>query len=124
MEAAHDPALPLRSRLTALARAYLTFATENAELLALMYARKHEPGAAEQMAAAVDRTVGAFERVIADAQRQGEIIEGDPEQLTLFTGATLHGLAAMTVGGMLDETAVLAMTEDLVRVLLHGLTPR
>jgi hypothetical protein len=30
----------------------------------------------------------------------------------------------MTVGGMLDETAVLAMTDDLIRVLLHGLTPR
>ncbi|MFD5258499.1 TetR/AcrR family transcriptional regulator [Streptomyces bobili] len=124
MDAAHDPALPLQPRLTALARGYLTFATENAELLALMYARKHEPEAAEQMAAAVDRTVGAFERVIADAQRHGEIIEGDPEQLTLFTGAALHGLAALTAGGMLDETAVLAMTDDLIRVLLHGLTPR
>ncbi|MEV5492330.1 TetR/AcrR family transcriptional regulator [Streptomyces bobili] len=124
MEAAHDPALPLQPRLAALARGYLTFATENAELLALMYARKHEPEAAEQMAAAVDRTVGAFERVIADAQRHGEIIEGDPAQLTLFTGAALQGLAALTVGGMLDETAVLAMTDDLIRVLLHGLTPR
>ncbi|USQ82408.1 TetR/AcrR family transcriptional regulator [Streptomyces phaeoluteigriseus] len=124
MDTAHDPALPLQPRLTALARAYLTFATENAELLALMYARKHDPEATEQMAAGVDRTVGAFERVIADAQRQGEVIEGDPQQLTLFAGAALHGLATMTAGGMLDETAVLAMTDDLVHVLLHGLTPR
>ncbi|MFD5266596.1 TetR/AcrR family transcriptional regulator [Streptomyces sp. NPDC058335] len=124
LDAAHDPTLPLQPRLTALARAYLTFATENAELLALMYARKHEPEATEQMAAGVDRTVGAFERVIADAQRQGEVIEGDPQQLTLFAGAALHGLAALTAGGMLDATAVLAMTDDLVHVLLHGLTPR
>ncbi|MGX1271250.1 AcrR family transcriptional regulator [Streptomyces phaeoluteigriseus] len=124
LDAAHDPALPLQPRLTALARAYLTFATENAELLALMYARKHESEVAEQMAAGVDRTVGALERVIAEAQRHGEIIEGDPEQLTLFTGAALHGMATLAAGGTLDGTTVLAMTDDLVRVLLHGLTPR
>lgn len=124
LDATDDPALPLQPRLTALARVYLGFATENAELLALMYARKHEPEAAEQMAAGVDRTVGSFERVIADAQRRGEIIETDPERLTLCTGAALHGIAAFAAGGMLDATAALGMTEDLIHHLLHGLKPR
>ncbi|MEE1927319.1 TetR/AcrR family transcriptional regulator [Streptomyces sp. TRM 70351] len=124
LETADEPALPLQPRLTALSRAYLAFATQNPELLALMYARKHEPEAAEQMAAGVDRTVGSFERVIADAQRRGEIIEADPERLTLFTGAALHGIASFTAGGMLDATAALGMTEDLIHHLLHGLRPR
>ncbi|MFP8907240.1 TetR/AcrR family transcriptional regulator [Streptomyces atacamensis] len=124
LEGADDPALPLQPRLTALARAYLAFAAGNAELLALMYARKHEPGAAEQMAAGVDRTVGFFERVIADAQRRGEIVEADPERLTLFTGAALHGIAGFTAGGMLDPAEALGMTDDLVHHLLHGLRPR
>ncbi|MEV0218025.1 TetR/AcrR family transcriptional regulator [Streptomyces sp. NPDC050704] len=124
LAAAYDPALPLQPRLTALARAYLAFATENAELLALMYARKHEPEAAEQMAAGVDRSVGSLGRVIADAQRHGEVVEGDPERLTLFMGATLHGIAALTAGGLLDADEAFGMTEDLIHHLLHGLKPR
>jgi hypothetical protein len=59
-----------------------------------MYARKHDPDASEQMASAVNRTVGTLERVLADAQRRGEIIDGDPEALNLVTCATLHGVAA------------------------------
>ncbi|MDH6628382.1 AcrR family transcriptional regulator [Streptomyces sp. LBL] len=124
LDAADDPASSLEPRLTALARAYLGFATANTELLELMYTRKHEPGATEQMAAGVDRTVGTLERVIADAQRRGEIVEDDPERLTLIVGATLHGLASFTANSMLDAATALGMTDDLIRHLLHGLTPR
>ncbi|MFI6007937.1 TetR/AcrR family transcriptional regulator [Streptomyces sp. NPDC051243] len=121
---ADDPALPLERRLTALARAYLGFAVDNAELLELMYARKHDPDASEQMAAAVERTVGSMERVLADAQKRGEIIEGDPEELNLVTGAALHGMAAFIAGGWLTPEAALAGVEGLVHHLLHGLKPR
>ncbi|GAB2869391.1 TetR/AcrR family transcriptional regulator [Streptomyces deserti] len=124
LNAADDPALPLEPRLTALARAYLRFAIDNAELLELMYARKHDPDASEQMAAAVDRAIGPLSRVLADAQRRGEIIEGDPERLNLVTGAGLHGLAAFTAAGMLAPEEALTAIEDLVRTLLHGLKPR
>ncbi|WP_328872321.1 TetR/AcrR family transcriptional regulator [Streptomyces sp. NBC_00287] len=124
LRAADDPDLPLEPRLTALARAYLRFALDNGELLELMYARKHEPDAYEQMASAIDRTVGSLERVMADAQRRGEIIEADPAQLTLLTGATLHGMAAFAAGGMLEPEAALAGIEELVHTLLHGLRPR
>ncbi|MGW0817310.1 TetR/AcrR family transcriptional regulator [Streptomyces viridiviolaceus] len=124
LDAADDPALPLEPRLTALARAYLGFAIDNAELLELMYARKHDPDASEQMAAAVERTVGKLARVVADAQQRGEIIAGAPEELNLITGATLHGMAAFIAGGMLTPEAALAGVETLVHHLLHGLKPR
>ncbi len=124
LSAAEDPALPLEPRLTALARAYLGFAIDNAELLELMYARKHDPGASEQMAAAVERTVGSLERVLADAQKRGEIIEGDPEELNLVTGAALHGVSAFIAAGWLTPEAALAGVEGLVHHLLHGLKPR
>jgi AcrR family transcriptional regulator len=122
--AAEDPALPLEPRLTALARAYLSFAIDNAELLELMYARKHDPDASEQMAAAVERTVGSLERVLADAQKRGEIIEGDPEALNLVTGAALHGVSAFITAGWLTPEAALAGVDGLVHHLLHGLKPR
>ncbi len=124
LDAADDPALPLEPRLTALARAYLGFATDNAELMDLMYARKHDPEATEQMAAGVDRTVGGLERVIADAQQRGEIVEDDPERLTLLAGATVHGLASFTASGMIDAPTALGMIDDAIHHLLHGLAPR
>ncbi|CAM5610145.1 TetR/AcrR family transcriptional regulator [Streptomyces purpurascens] len=124
LDSADDATLPLERRLTALARSYLAFAIDNAELLELMYARKHEPDASEQMAAAVDRTVGSLERVIADAQERGEIIAGDPQHLTLLTGATLQGIASFAAGGMLAPEAALDGIEELVHLLLHGLKPR
>ncbi|MFI6936473.1 TetR/AcrR family transcriptional regulator [Streptomyces sp. NPDC050287] len=124
LDGADDPALPLEPRLSALARAYLGFATDNAELLELMYARKHEPEATEQMAAGIDRTVGGLARVIADAQQRGEIVERDPERLTFIVGATVHGLASFTANSMIDAPTALDMIDEAVHHLLHGLTPR
>ena len=123
LTAADAPTLPLQPRLTALARAYLGFATANAEILELMYTRKHDPGASEQMAAAVDRTVGSLERVIADAHRRGEIGEVDPERLTLAIGAALHGVASFTANGMVTPDSAFATVEDLIHHLIHGLKP-
>ncbi|TXS41249.1 TetR/AcrR family transcriptional regulator [Streptomyces sp. uw30] len=124
LDAADDPALPLEPRLTALARTYLGFAIDNAELLELMYARKHDPDASEQMVTAVERTVGSLEGIVADAQKRGEIIEGDPEQLNLVTGAALQGMAGFISSGMLTSEAALAGVDGLVHHLLHGLKPR
>lgn len=124
LSTADDPELPLEPRLTSLARAYLGFAIDHAELLELMYARKHDPDASEQMAAAVDRTVGTLERVLGDAQKRGEIIPGDPEELNLVTGAALHGVSAFITAGWLTPEAALAGVEGLVHHLLHGLKPR
>ncbi|KAF3466209.1 TetR/AcrR family transcriptional regulator [Streptomyces sp. Tu 3180] len=125
LDAADDPALPLQARLTALARAYLGFATDNAELLELMYARKHDPESAGRMADGVERTVGLIGRVVAEAQGRGEIVEGDPAHLTVVLGAVLHGLAVFTAG---DKSAAYASqhggVEELVHLLLHGLKPR
>jgi AcrR family transcriptional regulator len=124
LTAVDDPALPLEQRLVALARGYLGFATENAELLELMFARKHDPDASEEMAAAVDRTVGALERIIADAQKRGEIIEGDPAHLTLVVGATLQGTATFAANDRLEAQTTLDGVPQLVHLMLHGLKPR
>lgn len=124
LEAADDPALPLRPRLTALARAYLGFALDNTALLELMYARKHEPGTSEQMAAALDRTIGSLERTVAAAQQRGEIVDGAPEHLTLVVGSALHGLATFAANGSIPPAAVMNTVAELVRHLLDGLRPR
>ncbi|MFJ4205011.1 TetR/AcrR family transcriptional regulator [Streptomyces sviceus] len=124
LEAADDPGLPLQDRLTTLARAYLGFAIDNAELLELMYARKHEPDAAEQIGVAIDRTVGALERAVAAAQQRGEIVDGDPEHLTLVVGTALHGLASFAITGKFTTEAAMGAVAELVHHLLYGLKPR
>lgn len=124
LDAADDPTLPMEERLTALARAYLGFTIDNAELLELMYARKHDPDVSEQLAAAVERTISPFLRLVADAQRRGEIVEGDPERITLHAGATLHGIAALTANGTLPPQSALDNIGEVVHHLLHGLRPR
>jgi AcrR family transcriptional regulator len=124
LEAADDPGVPLEPRLTALARAYVGFAVENAALLELMFTLKHDPDASAQLAEAVDRSGGAFERLIADAQARGEIVAGDPAHLTLVAGASMHGLATFAAGGRIPAEQALAGLDEHVHHLLHGLKPR
>jgi hypothetical protein len=78
----------------------------------------------EEMAAAVDRAVGALERIIADAQKDGEIVEGDPAHLTLVVGAALQGTATLAANGLLDAQTTLDGVPRLVHLILHGLKPR
>ncbi|MFF8906356.1 TetR/AcrR family transcriptional regulator [Streptomyces olivaceoviridis] len=124
LAAADRPDRPFEERMTALARAYLGFAVENPELLELMFARKHDPDSSAQLAAAVDHSLGTFTRLVADAQEQGEIVQGDPERLTTVAAASLHGLAALIAGCALDAEETLAGLDTHVHLLLHGLRPR
>lgn len=124
LAAADLPEAPLEPRLASLARAYLTFAIENPELLALMFARKHDPDIDAQLADAVDMSMGSFVRLTAEAQRRGEIIEGDPEQLTLAAAAGVHGLASLIAAGALPADEALVGLEGHIHLVLHGLRPR
>ncbi|MFJ9816942.1 TetR/AcrR family transcriptional regulator [Streptomyces sp. NPDC101151] len=122
--AAERPGQAFEEHMAALARAYLGFAVENPELLELMFARKHDPDSSAQLASAVDRSLGSFTRMIAEAQERGEIIEGDPERITMVAAASLHGLAALIAGCALDADEALAGLDEHVHLLLHGLKPR
>ncbi|MEU9158536.1 TetR/AcrR family transcriptional regulator [Streptomyces sp. NPDC048417] len=124
LEAADDPAASLEPRVSALARAYLTFAVDHPELLELMFARKHDPESSVQTAEVIDVSLGSFTRLIADAQARGEIVEGDPERLTLVAAASIHGLAALIAGCALPAQEALAGLDEHVHLVLHGLKPR
>ncbi|MFF4706778.1 TetR/AcrR family transcriptional regulator [Streptomyces sp. NPDC001288] len=124
LDVADDPAAPLEPRVTALARAYLTFAVDHPELLELMFARKHDPDSSVQTAEVIDASLGSFTRLVADAQSRGEIIEGDPERLTLVAAASIHGLAALIAGCALPAHEAMAGLDEHVHHVLHGLKPR
>lgn len=122
LEAAEPEVGDARTRVLALARAYVGFAGEHAALLDLMYARKHDPDVSEQLYAAVGRLLERVMRPIRDAQAAGEIAGGTPEAVTMTVSAAMHGLVALTATSSPEE--IDAKLADMVGVLFEGLGPR
>lgn len=118
--AAADPGAGagVRARLLALGRAYVRFATGEPALLELMFAGKASGGHHEGPG------LSAPYAVVTDAQARGEVRGGDPDALAPALWAALHGVAALSVSGVLpgaDVDALLVQTAD---TLLDGLRPR
>ncbi|MFG2955890.1 TetR/AcrR family transcriptional regulator [Streptomyces sp. NPDC048291] len=124
LDSADVPDAPLEARVTALARAYVTFTVDNPELLEVMYSRKHDPDVDAELATAAEHSMGCFVQLVADAQRRGEIVRGDPEAVTLAAAACIHGLAVLATNGTLPPDAALAGLDQHVHLLLYGLKPR
>ena len=117
-----DAGQGFRGRLTALARAYVRFATEHAALLELMYAGKH---GSEALHEAADRAFAAPLTMMAEAQAAGEIVDGDVLSVAAVPWACFHGLASMANGGILgDEAPLDALVDVAVERLIDGLRPR
>jgi AcrR family transcriptional regulator len=121
------PGAGLRPRLLALGRAYVRFASGEPALLELMFAGKAAGGAAGGAAGAPRHGgpgLSAPYAVIADAQARGEVRGGDPEALAPALWAALHGVAALSVSGVLHDTDVDALLVRTADTLLDGLRPR
>ncbi|WP_181764578.1 TetR/AcrR family transcriptional regulator [Streptomyces albidus (ex Kaewkla and Franco 2022)] len=122
-EAVRDAGPGCTPQLQALAHTYVAFATQHAALLELMYAGKHREGA-EHVYAAAEQAFAVSLTVISEAQQSGELVPGDPEPLAQVSLATLHGLAAMANGGMLDGEDLQVVVTDAMEMLLSGLRRR
>nr|WP_296778396.1 TetR/AcrR family transcriptional regulator [Rhodococcus sp. (in: high G+C Gram-positive bacteria)] len=115
------PAAP-RERLFALAEAYVRFAMDHTELLALMYSTKHAPGATAQLIAAGQSAMDLTVSVVCDAQSGGEISTGDPTTIALVAFSTFHGIAMLAAGQMLDGAPVAEVVAAASDLLWAGLT--
>ena len=108
--------------LLALARAYIGFALPNAALLDLMYARKHDSDISEQLAAAVGDLLAIVLNGIAEGQRAGEIVEGDPGAIAFTVASALHGFASFSANNTVED--VDESLRAVVHFLMTGLSPR
>lgn len=113
----------LDERLAAFARIYVQFATRHPALLALMFARKDDPGRPE-LRAANDRAFAAPSALIAEAIDSGEIAGDDPDRVAMAVLATLQGLAAIVASGMIGERPVDTVVSGTIHTLIHGLRAR
>lgn len=110
-------------RLAAVARAYVGFATANAELLDLMYSIKHAPEASEDLVAASGRWTAQTLELITEGQRRGEVRQGPAESVGIPAFATLHGYADLAAGGSLPVETIDQGLDELVAYILRGCAP-
>jgi AcrR family transcriptional regulator len=111
------------TRMSALARAYVRFATEHAALLELMFASKHLPGADRLHEASAQAFAPALE-LIAEGQAAGAVVPGDLDRVAMVAFAGMHGIAALANSGLLGDTALDELVDDAVERLALGLRPR
>ncbi|MER7764860.1 TetR/AcrR family transcriptional regulator [Streptomyces sp. NPDC097619] len=107
--------------LARLGRAYVEFAVGHAALVGLMFTAKHADGSSEELRALGHGSLEAAAELIARAQRDGAVRAGDPGRLAQVAFSTLHGLAVLAVGDLLDDTPLDEATELALDVLLTGL---
>src|SRR3954451_20862 len=111
------------TRMTALARAYVHFATDHAALLELMFASKHRPGADRLHDAGAQAFAPALE-LIAEGQAAGAVVPGDLERVSMIAFAGMHGIAALANSRLLGDAPLDELVDAAVERLALGLRPR
>lgn len=108
------------SRLDAAARAYVDFAVADPELLALMFAAKHDGVPSPELAAAAGGWFDGMLELIDDGQRRGEVRPGPRERVALPVFASLHGFAMLVVSGSLPPGLAEAGLDDVIAAAVQG----
>ncbi|WP_211245779.1 TetR/AcrR family transcriptional regulator [Actinomadura oligospora] len=119
----------VEQRLRGLSRAYIGFARERTALLELMFSAKRElqharDQAGQDLFRLGHQSLDLAARLLAEGQRAGTVREGDPARLAQVVFSAVHGLAALAVGGLLDDTPVDEACDLALDVLLAGLAPQ
>ncbi|WP_051781969.1 MULTISPECIES: TetR/AcrR family transcriptional regulator [unclassified Streptomyces] len=112
---------PVTDRLVGMGRAYIDFAVAHAPLLSLMFTAKHADRSSAELRELGHRSLEIAAELIALAQREGVVRAGDPARLAQVAFSVVHGLAALAVGSLLDDTPLEEATDLALDVLLTGL---
>ncbi|MFJ3922159.1 TetR/AcrR family transcriptional regulator [Streptomyces sp. NPDC090022] len=123
LRAAVDAPGPVAGRLAGMGRAYIGFAVAHAPLLSLMFTAKHADDSSAELRERGHESLRIAAELIALAQRERAVREGDPARLAQVAFSTVHGLAALAVGSLLEDTPLSEATDLALDVLLTGLRP-
>ncbi len=123
-EAAQLGDRPFVATLSAVAVAYVTFATDNPALLELMFTSKHQADASEELRVAANNCFDRLAALVEAGQQAGELVEGDLQQIGTVLFATLQGITALANSDMIEKTELERLTAYTVESLLRGLAPR
>ena len=112
------------ARLTRLARAYVSFALRHPSLFALMFEAKHRADAPPELLAASEQTFAPPLAVFAQGQAAGEIVAGDPANLSLGAMAAVHGLLSISTDGRFKGIPLDRLVGEMIERIVWGLRPR
>ncbi|MDJ0426066.1 TetR/AcrR family transcriptional regulator [Rhodococcus fascians] len=112
----------LLAKFRGVARAYLGFAVEHPQLLDVMYSTKHHPEASEQLKDVAHESMAATESWLHAAMDAGVITEASPAVLARVAFASVHGLAVLAAGDLLDGMPADDLLDATVDTLLRGFT--
>ncbi len=112
-----------REQVSAMALAYVRFATDDAALLELMFTGKHQAYASAELGAAAEECFGPMLALVRAGQQRGELVPDDLAFVSTVLFATLQGLAALRTGDLIDENELGPLTAYAVQTLLRGLSP-
>jgi AcrR family transcriptional regulator len=120
--AAGEPGLRFEVRLRATGAAYVAFASSNPALLELMYANKPR-GDAEGLRAAMADVLSVVLGLVADGIAGGVLAAGDPERYALLLFATIRGIAALVINGIVGPDAIGELLDDAGTTFIRGSAP-
>ena len=106
---------PLR-RWQSLGFAYMAFALRRPGLFRVMFSAD---AAAESVRSAEAAVFALCVRSIAAAQREGQVVDGDPQEHALLCWSTMHGLATLHIDGLVDWLGLDIAPEELARRLTN-----
>lgn len=121
LRAAVDAPGPVTARLAGMGRAYIAFAVANAPLLSLMFTAKHADDSSVELRELGHQSLHIAAGLVALAQQEGVVRAGEPDRLAQVAFSTVHGLAALAVGSLLEDTPLSEATDLALDVLLAGL---
>ena len=108
-----------RARLHAAATAYVHFAVQDAALLELMFAGKHQQEEWPHHEVA-DRAFSVMFELILQGQAEGVLEPGDPERIGLVLFATIQGIASLVSSGIVTPEQLDELLADAVEHFLRG----
>ncbi|MFE1869374.1 TetR/AcrR family transcriptional regulator [Streptomyces sp. NPDC059496] len=123
LRAAVDEPGPVAGRLARMGRAYIDFAVAHAPLLSLMFTAKHADHSSAELRELGHQSLDIAAGLLSLAQQEGVVRAGDPARLAQVAFSVVHGLAALAVGSLLEDTPLDEATDLALDVLLTGLGP-
>ena len=106
------------------ARAYVSFAVQNAPLLTVMFDAKHRQEPPADILDAAEQAFAVPLRLIGQAQSRGEIVTAPMEVVGTAIHSTMHGFATLVSGGLLDQPNWERALDETMGLLVEGLRPR
>lgn len=105
------------AQMDAMALAYARFAEEHRAQFEVMFAALAADGDA---AAGSGRNLRLLEEAIREAQRKGEVRQGDPGLLARVVWALVHGASMLRLGGVSAELPFILFSTEILRSGLSG----